>query len=247
MIDVNVYVSRWPFRRVHGDEPNQLAALLRGRGVTQAWAGTFDGLLHKDISGANERLAESCRAAGGGILVPFGSINPMLPDWQEDLRRVDEVHRMRGIRLHPNYHGYKLSDARAAELLGAAAKRGLAVQIALAMEDERTQNPLMRVPPVNAAPLGAIAARIPGLKLMLLNAGRGVPEIPGVYTDFAMHESPYAVRRAIAAVGRDRVVFGSYAPFFYFESALLKLKEAGLNPDEARAITDSNAPRFLGG
>ncbi|MGH9718920.1 MAG: amidohydrolase family protein [Bryobacteraceae bacterium] len=246
MIDVNVYLSRWPFRRVRGDTPAELVALLRKHGVTQAWAGSFDGLLHKDISAVNVRLAEDCALAGQDLLVPFGSLNPMLPDWQEDLRRIHEVHRMPGIRLHPNYHGYRLQDPVAAEILGNAAKRRLIVQIALAMEDERTQHPLIRVPPVDPAPLAAIVKDLPQLKLMLLNAGRAANP-PGVYFDFAMQESPYAVARLVKAAGERRVVFGSFAPLFYFEAARLKLKEAGLSPDLERSITGGNASELYRG
>ena len=246
MIDVNVYLSRWPFRRVAGDELAELIALLKKHGVTQAWAGSFDALLHKDITSVNARLAEDCAAAGGNLLMPFGSVNPMLPDWQEDLRRIHEVHRMPGIRLHPNYHGYTLRDPVAAELLAAAARRALIVQIALVMEDERTQHPLLRVPPVDPGPLAEIRKQLPRLKLMLLNANRPVTPLPETYYDFAMQESPYAVTRLISAAGEEHVVFGSYAPMFYFDAAALKLKEAGLPRDREQAITEGNARRFLG-
>lgn len=243
MIDVSVNLSRWPFRRVPGDDPAALVALLGQHGVSKAWACSFDGLLHKDIGAVNARLATDC-AAHKDFLLPFGSVNPMLPDWHEDLRRVHEVHRMPGIRLHPNYHGYGLGDDVAAELLAAAGQRKLIVQIALAMEDERTQHPLMRVPPVNPAPLKNIMAKLPQLKLMVLNAGSATPKFAGVYWDFAMQESPYALRRAVDAAGPEWIVFGSHAPLFSFASAALKVKEAGLPPDRERAILEGNARKL---
>ena len=110
IIDTNVNISRWPFRRLAGDETPDLVARLRKQDVVQAWAGNLDGILHKDIGGVNARLAAECSTHGKGILAPFGSINPKLPDWQEDVRRCANDYRMPGIRLHPNYHGYDLKD-----------------------------------------------------------------------------------------------------------------------------------------
>jgi uncharacterized protein len=46
-------------------------------------------------------------------------------------------------------------------------------------------------------------------------------------------------------VPADRVLFGSYAPFFYFESALLKLKESGLSQSELAPIRRKNACKLL--
>jgi predicted TIM-barrel fold metal-dependent hydrolase len=253
IIDVNVNLSRWPFRRLAGDEPAELIARLRKRNVSQAWTGTFDGIFHKDVASANARLANDCRTHGAGFLLPFGSINPKLPDWQEDLRRCHEEHKMPGIRLHPNYHGYKLDDPAFADLLGLATRRKLIVELALTMEDERTQHPLMRVPPVNIAPLSSVIKTNPQLRLVILNC---YPTLPietlqqlsssgEVYFDFAMVERIGAVSRLAAQVSFPRVLFGSNSPLYYFESALLKVKESGLTQAQSNAILAGNARRLM--
>ena len=253
IVDTNVNLSRWPFRRLSGDDPAALVARLRKHNVSQAWSGSFDGVFHKDIAGVNARLAKDCRTHGQGLLLPFGSINPKLPDWQDDLRRCHEEHKMRGIRLHPNYHGYDLRDPVFTELLKLSAARGLIVQLALCMEDERTQHPLMRVAPVDLTPLAALASMDPKLKLVVLNCYPQLkPEqltelVPArnVCFDLSMRERVGAVAQLIEGFALERVLFGSHSPFFYFESALLKVEEAGLSEGQKRAVLEGNARRLI--
>lgn len=249
LIDVNVSVGRWPTRHIHGDESSELVRLLKSHDVTEAWTGSLEGLFHKDIASLNERLAETCHEYGRTILRPIGSINPMLPDWEDDVRRCVEEHGMHGIRLHPNYHGYSLDDPLFARLLRAAAERDLLVQVVVTMEDERMMHPLLRVPHVEAAPLVDILADSPPVRLILLNAFRAVRgellvrlvEHTNVLFEIAWIEGIAGIRRTLDIVPVDRLLFGSHAPLFYYDSALLKLEESAFSEGELNAIRCENA------
>jgi hypothetical protein len=268
-VDVNVHLSHWPFRRLPLDETPALVRKLRELGVTSAWCGSFDAVLHRDIGAVNARLFEACNdraaggpagsnpaggnPAGGGMLVPFGTVNPNFPDWEEDLRRCHEVFRMPGIRLYPNYHGYKLDAPPFARLLHLAAERRLIVQIAIAMEDERVQHPMVRVPPVDVAPLPAVLETVPAARVLLLNALRGprggvlsaLGKIDQVSFDIATLENVGGVATVIEQVSADRLLYGSHAPFFYPEAAAFKMKESALGAEAARKVLSGNAARML--
>ena len=169
------------------------------------------------------------------------------------MRRCQEEHKMVGIRLHPNYHGYDLKDRAFAELLRLAAARGLIVQLALCMEDERTQNPLMRVPPVDLTPLTDLVKAEPKARLVVLNC---YPQLKlnqlqklaaagEVYFDFSMVEGVGSVARLVQEVSLQRVLFGSNYPLFYFESALLKVKESGFTETQRQVIFEENPRRLI--
>jgi len=252
-VDVNVSLSRWPLRRLAQDEAPALVASLRKQGVSQAWAGSFDGLLHKDLAAVNAQLTDDCRRHSAGLVLPFGSVNPAAPDWEEELRRCATRHRMPGIRLHPNYHGYGLDSPAFARLLRLATDLGLIVQLALVMEDERMMHPRLRVAPVDPAPLAEIVKQIPGLRLILLNAltalrGKRLSDLLAageIYVEIAMLEGVAGIETLLRDIPARRLLFGSHAPLFYFEAAALKLKESVIEPATLEQIRAGNAQRLL--
>lgn len=252
-VDVNVNLSRWPFRRLPCDELPKLVEKLHACDVTQAWAGSFDGLFHKDVAGVNARLVDDCRKSPAGLLRPFGTVNPTLPDWREDLRRCHEDYHMAGIRLHPNYHGYQLDDPVFAELLTLAQERGLIVQLAVRIEDLRMQHPLMRVSDVDTKPLAGLIAAHGGLRLVLLNALRtlrgdaitSLLDAGQVYFEISMLEGIAGISNLLKSIPIDRILFGSHFPFFILESAVFKLGESELSSAQTSAITHENAQRLL--
>lgn len=253
LIDTNVHLSRWPFRRLALEETPALVAKLRQFGVTQAWAGSYDALLHKDLSAVNARLAAECREHGAGLLLPFGCVNPSLPDWEGDLRRCAEEFGLRGIRVYPNYHGFALDDERGRRLFALAAERGLLVQIAVMMEEERTQHPLVRVPVVNVAPLPGLLTALPMLRVQLLNSFRAVrgplavqlAATRRVFLEINTLEGVAGVEELLKLIPDTQLLFGSGAPFYIFESAVLKLRESRLTATQLAALTEGNARRLL--
>jgi predicted TIM-barrel fold metal-dependent hydrolase len=261
LVDTNIHLFEWPFRRLKYARTAALAEKLRRHGGWQAWAGTFEGLFSKDLSGANARLAEECRGEGNGMFVPFGSVNPMGPDWAEDVRRCHEVHRMPGIRLHPGYHGYALDHPEFRQLLRLATDRGLLVQIALGLEDPRVQHPQIKAPVVSPLPLVTLLEEFPNARVQLLNswhwtrqpAARALLTMPNVSHDIAELEGVGAVGRMLEGrhwyfggqVPLERLLFGSHAPYFPVEAALMRMFESPLTRPQMQAIMETNARRLL--
>src|SRR6476646_1332187 len=108
IIDTNVNLFDWPFRRLKYRKTKALVAKLKKHRVIEAWAGSFEAQFSKDIGGTNARLATECREEAPGFLIPFGTVNLAWPDWEEDLRRCHEVHKMPGVRLYPGYQPFDL-------------------------------------------------------------------------------------------------------------------------------------------
>jgi len=251
IIDSNISLFQWPFRRLPLDTTKSIVARLRSLGVRQAWAGSFEALLHRNTTAVNDRLANAC--SQHTELIPIGSVNPGAIGWQTDLDRCIAHHQMPGIRLHPNYHGYTLSDEAFRELLQRCADAGRFVQIAVAMEDNRTQNKLVQVADVNLAPLAETSTGIPAARIQLLNARLRSAELeytkhlPNVFFDTARVDGTDAIPNLTEIASTHRVLFGSHAPFLIPEAAMIRVHESQrLDAASLSAVYAENAKRFAG-
>jgi uncharacterized protein len=262
IIDTNVHIFEWPFRQLKYGRTEALIAKLRKHRITTAWAGSFEVVLEKQLDLVNRRLVEECKAHGGGMLIPIGSVNPAWPGWEDDLRECHEQHRMPGVRLYPMYHSYALDHPEFARLLVAAAKRKMLVQIVLRLEDERVHHPAVVVESVDVSPLVGLLKSLPDAKVQLINSagpllGKNVAalvkETPVTF-DIAATEGNGGVGRVIegknysyqGAIPEERLLFGSHAPYFPCESALLKLFESPLRLEQLHLLMHANARRLMG-
>lgn len=251
IIDCNCTLGPWPFRRLrHSDTPG-LLALMDGYGVAQAWVGAVEGIFYRDMAAANELLWE--RIAGHeDRLVPWAVINPAFPGWEDDLQEAEEA-GFAGLRLYPNYHDYDLADPRLDDLLGAAKTLHWPVAIYAKVQDERLHHWRMAVPPVDFTPLPQVVKRFADLPLVIYGQSwqfaqqfHGLFAGTNLYLDISRCEGVAGVADMVQAVGAEHVLFGSHAPLFYLEAAVLKIQEAGLEGPAREAILHGNATRLLG-
>jgi hypothetical protein len=104
---------------------------------------------------------------------------------------------------------------------------------------------------------------MPNLRLLLLGRGnwggpitantpngtgqmtQEIAQAENIYFDISNVEGVGGVARFMARTSPTRVVFGSHSPFFYFDSALLKVWEASLPEDQTKAVLEGNARALL--
>src|SRR5437762_2998586 len=237
IIDTNVNLFNWPFRALKYRDTRALVAKLKKHRVIEAWAGSFEALLFKDMNGVNVRLAAECLGHGPGFLIPFGSVNLAWPDWQEDVRRCHEVHKMPGIRIYPGYQPFDLDHPGMESLLKMASERGLILQVVFGMEDPRVHHPIINVGPVTFGPLLKAVQGTPNAKVEMLHfsgssQGEDLSHFmmeTNTFMDISRLEGNGAVGRMIgsitglpsARVPVDRIVIGSHVPYFPLETAIL--------------------------
>lgn len=262
IVDTNVNLFEWPFRKLKYGATRPLIEKLRKHRITQAWAGSYEALLSKDINGVNARLAQECRAHGEGILLPFGTVNLAWPDWEEDLRRCHEIHKMPGIRIYPIYQTFNLDHPDFSKLVKLATERKMIVQVVGDMEDSRHHHPILEVRDMNMAPVAEVAKQFPDARIQLVYWNHRVPRnlmarLVGetqVTFDTSRVEGAGELGRLIegnswagsaSPIPAERFLFGSHAPYFPVETNIIKLFESPLSLEQMRAIMNGNARKLL--
>ena len=168
---------------------------------------------------------------------------------------------MPGLRIYPGYQPFDLDHSGMERLVRMISERGLILQVVFGMEDPRVHHPIINVGPVNFAPLLRAVKATPNTKLQLLHFAGWSPGLDlsefmaktSTVIDISRLEGNGAIGRMIGSITGlpslrvpvERIVFGSHAPYFPVETALLKLIESPLDVQQLQAIMHGNARRLL--
>jgi uncharacterized protein len=255
IIDVNAYLGPFAFRRLRHNTAGSLLKLMDARRIDRAVVSSAAAITYRNAQSGNEEVDAELKDHRDR-LIPFAVINPTYAGWEDDLKVCHETFGMRGLRLYPGWHNYRLSDSRCLDLVRAAAARGLVVSIPIRVEDNRERSWLVDVPDLSLDDVAALIRACPEARFLLLNGigyvrsplGREGSGLPANYrieisrlTAFLDDELGALVK----ALGPGRIVFGTGTPFSYPDPALLKLEVLAVSPEQKERILWRNAAEWL--
>lgn len=216
---------------------DDLQALMRRHGIASCCTLSTIGMLLDHNTGNAATLA-ACREIPS--LIPTATVNPMAYFGGEGpaMQFVEEGFRL--VRFFPASQGWPYAYAPFRVLMGTLASRGIPAMVHLNGPGSATQ--LMDS-------LSGIEGRI----VLADVDDRQISEVvalmrthPTLYVETSGLAAAGAVKLLVAAVGADRLLFGSGAPAKPLGGALAAIRHAGLPDADVARIMGSNARALLG-
>ena len=251
IIDVNAYVGHWPFRQLRHNTVQGLLRRMDAHGIDRAVVSSINGIFYKNPHASNEELDRQTRRHRDR-LVPFATLKPNYPGWEEDLRRCAEDMGFRGIRLYPQYHGYALTDSDSLDLIDAVTEKAWPVQVPMRVVDRRQRHEWDLARDLEPEEFEAAISARPQTGWMVLE-GLGLDELRlPAEARYLMELSRMTsvlqrtVQAMMTSAGSQRVAFGTGMPFKEPRPAMLKLEHLDVSEADRERVAWRNAAEMIG-
>jgi predicted TIM-barrel fold metal-dependent hydrolase len=176
-------------------------------------------------------------------LIPFCAVNPWQSDAADEIRRCVTASGFRGLKLHPTINGFHLSDATLVDPLFRVAEE-LAIPVIVHGASDVFNGP---------AEFAVMAARFPQVPLLMAHMGFfwGVDlaiDFARQFNNLYLETSRvpvFEIRRAIQALGAEKVIWGTDSPFVDYEWEIQKMKRAAIEITGYEDIVGGNMAKLL--
>jgi predicted TIM-barrel fold metal-dependent hydrolase len=229
-----------------------VAAWLRGMdaaGIGQAIISTAAGgmqaggladtrAMNDVIAGAVKQYPDRFPIGLAGIEVRHGEAG------HGEVRRALTELGLKGMVFHATFEGFSVDSPAFHAVLGAAGGRKALIL-------------LHSTPDGRASPtaIAAVAAKFPNLTFILghpvftegqrQQAADAVRAHANIHLDLAYQDDPATTEFFVAAVGADRVLYGSDAPYFDPAKVIASIDSADISDSDREKILSGNAQRLI--
>lgn len=239
IVDVHQHSGPWPFAGKWGGIEQNLRYMER-RGLDAAIISSTEAIVDDMVAG-NRRLAEDI--ADHDSLYAYLTVNPRYLDLsRREIETYRDVPRFVGFKVHTSYSATGMGEPRMADLF--------------ALLEAESKPLLIHTWGAGAVrSLAGLAQRHPRLPIVIAHAGgdawreaiEAAQHALNLYLDFAISSPERGrIERAIAALGPERVMFGSDATLFDPLYMLSCFAEAEIAAQDRALVMGGNALRVFG-
>lgn len=260
IVDMNVLLGRWPFWSLRYEGVKGVLALMDRAGIDKAVVTSLNSVFRVDYETGNSEVAKACRLHPDRF-VPFAVINPNFRQWEEHLKICLEKYGFKGIKLHPDYHKYRLGQKEIRNLMAEAERLELPVYVQTSLVDHRNLSRYREFYcVVPETPVGEVASLIrnhPKNKIIVGGAIRGgnkaiglvqqVKESKNFYIETSvMDAGPFdCVEKLVETIGSTKLLFGTRMPILIPEAAKSAIEKSNLSEEDKERILGGNAEELL--
>lgn len=200
-----------------------------------------------DTRHANDVLAAACRDHPGRFLAALGSVEVRHGEAGivEVSRVMDEL-AFAGLAFHATFEGFSVDSSAFDAVLAALGDREAVILVHCTADAK-----------ASPAAIALVAKRYPRLRFVLghpvftpaqrEDAIEQLRTTANLWLDIAYQDSPQTTTEFVHALGADRVLFGSDAPFFDPARVIASIEAADISDAEREAILGGNARRLFSG
>lgn len=183
-------------------------------------------------------------------LISFGAVFPGDPDYKDRLRSMKE-YGIRGIKIHPDYHGIFFDSPETMALVDEASALGLVISvhagIDIGLPDTVHCTPSMALHVIDEVqPEKLVLAHTGGWKLW--DDVEGQLAGKNVYFDISFTDGyidPAQFRRIIMTHGTDRILYATDSPWSGQKETIAAVKRMKLGAGAEEQIFHRNAEKLL--
>ena len=248
--DISCFLGNWPFRKLYKNNIDDLVKVHEENHITGGCISSLDSIFYNDPFEGDDDLH---RLIEGSEYKHILTINPCLPGFKEDIERACNEFSIKGVRIYPGYHGYKLDSNEVNFLCSILCEKSIPLFITLRLEDERL-NYLCSPQSINSSDISAFLLNHKDLKIVLsnirynelLDIKETINSSESIYFDTTgLKDRLFIIEKLLIHFSVDKILFGSLHPLYCLKSTILLIEKADI-PEEYKAkILYENAVKLL--